>query len=445
MLSKKIEEIDGDDLAQKVEGKAISQTIYDYDSNGNIIKVTTPEGYTTELFYDASDRISKVVKNGKTIKGRETSFEYDSAGNVIKETDCNGNSIIYHYDSMNRQIRIIDKEGGITRLFYDEAGNVVKHVSPENYKEDEDDGLGTSYKYDGSNRLIEIKNALGVLVQRNKYNAAGELIERLDASQKGVEFTYDIGGRIKEVYTPGSIKAGISAQQYTYDAMGNITGIKDGEGNYTQHRLDLWGRVAEINKADGSVEKYTYDYAGNITSSTDGNGNTTLYDYNSLNALSQITDPVGDKITYRYDSQGRVARRADRNRRITEYLYDIDDSLILRRDLATGTREEFSYYVDGALKSASSGGMVYTYDYTPNMNLKSKRVSGKPLIEYKYNKDNKIIELKDITKSQVNYKYDVLGRVKEVWDKKQKEAEYLYNSDDTIASNKVCKRNRGKL
>ncbi len=434
LLSKKIEEIDGDDLAQKIEGKAIVQTIYDYDSNGNIIKVTTPEGYTTELSYDAADRITKVVENGKTIKGRETYFQYDSAGNVIKETDCNGNSIKYDYDSMNRPIRIIDKEGGITRLFYDEAGNVIKRVSPENYNQDEDDGLGTNYKYDGLNRLVEITNALGVLVQKNIYNDAGELVERFDATRNGAKFSYDLGGRVKEIYTPGSLKSGMPAQQYTYDAMGNITGIRDGEGNFTHYKLDLWGRIEEINKADGSVEKYTYDYAGNITSSTDGNGNTTVYDYNSLNVLSQIIDPAGDKLAYKYDHQGRVARKIDRNRRITEYIYDIGDNLVLRRDLATGTREEFSYYVDGTLKSASSGGVVYTYDYTPNMNLKSKKLNGKPLIEYKYDKNNKIVELKDITKRQTTYKYDLLGRIEEVWDRNQKEAEYRYNPDNTIAS-----------
>ena len=216
--------------------------------------------------------------------------------------------------------------------------------------------------------------------------------------------------------------------------MGNITGIKDGEGNYTHYSLDLWGRIEEISKADGSVEKYTYDYAGNITSSTDGNGNTTVYDYNSLNALSQIVDPAGDKIVYKYDHQGRVSRKIDRNRRITEYVYDIGDSLLLRRDLATGTKEEFSYYADGSLKSASSGGVVYTYDYTPNMKLKSRKLNGKPLIEYTYDKNNKVVELRDITKRHTTYKYDLLGRIEEVWDKNKKEAQYRYNSDNTIAS-----------
>ena len=62
LLEKKIEEIDGDELKKKVEGKAIAQTVYEYDPNGNIASITTPEGYRTLLCYDASDRLIKVIR-----------------------------------------------------------------------------------------------------------------------------------------------------------------------------------------------------------------------------------------------------------------------------------------------------------------------------------------------------------------------------------------------
>ena len=438
LLEKKIEEIDGDELKQKAEGKAIAQTVYGYDPNGNITSITTPEGFKTLLFYDASDRLIKIIReDGKDIK-RVTAYEYDAAGNLVKLTDCNGNSIKYDYDSMNRRIRITDKEGGVTRLFYDEAGNVIKHVTPQNYDPEKDDGPGTQYRFDELNRLTEIINVLGETVQKNKYNSAGELVERIDAMQKGIEYRYDIGGRIKEIITPGASKAGVAAQQYTYDALGNITGIQDGEGNRTFYTLDLWGRITEIKKADGSVEKYTYDYAGNITSTTDGNGNTTMYNYNSRNLLSEIIDPVGDKIEYKYDLQGRLARKTDRNRRITEFLYNLDDNPVLMKDLATGIAESFVYNTDGTLKTASGGGIVYSYDYTPNMNLKSKKANNKPLLEYSYNKDGKVVELKTVRESRIQYKYDLLGRIQEVWHKDKKEAEYNYNPDGTIASIKFA-------
>ncbi|TYQ16962.1 UNVERIFIED_CONTAM: RHS repeat-associated protein [Acetivibrio alkalicellulosi] len=433
-LEKTSEEIDGEDLKENLEGKAIAQTVYQYDKNGNIKKITLPEGSETSVEYDKSDRIAKVKRIGGKEGIRTTAYEYDSAGNVIKEIDCNGNSIKYEYDSMNRRIRITDKEGGITRLFYDDSGNVIKQVTPQNYNAETDDGEGTTYTYDNLNRLIEITNALGVVVQKNIYNNAGELVEKVDASQKGMEYKYDIGGRIIEILTPGAKKKGMPAQKYTYDAQGNITGIVDGEGNTTNHTLDLWGRIQEITKADGSIEKYSYDYAGNITSSTDGNGNTTEYKYNSLNKVSQIIDQAGAAISYKYDIKGRVSRKIDRNKRVTDFLYNMDDNLLLRKDLATGALEEFNYNVDGTLKAASSGGMTYSYEYTPGMKLKSKKANGKPILKYKYDKNSNIVELDDVAGRQIQYKYDIIGRMEEVYAGGKREASYGYNDDGTISS-----------
>ena len=143
---------------------------------------------------------------------------------------------------------------------------------------------------------------------------------------------------------------------------------------------------------------------------------------------------MGDKIEYKYDFQGRLSRKMDRNRRITEYVYNLDDSPVLKKDLSTGTSESFSYNMDGTLKMASGGGILYSYDYTPNMNLKSKKSNNKPLLEYSYDKDGKVVELKAATGSRIQYKYDLLGRIQEVWHKDKKEAQYSYNSDGTIAS-----------
>jgi len=436
LLEKKIEEIDGDDIIEKSEGKAIAQTLYDYDGNYNLTGVTTPLGYKTQVSYDKAGRITEVTKFVGKNEKRTTYYEYDSAGNLVKETDCNGNSIKYEYDSMNNRIRIIDREGGVTRLFYDEAGNVIKKVSPGNYDPKTDDGIGTSFVYDSLNRLTEVVDALGNVVQKMKFNGAGELVEKMDATMQAAEYKYDIGGRIKEISTPGAKLKGVASQQYTYDAMGNITGIKDGEGNLTQHKLDLWGRVTEIEKADGSIEKYSYDHAGNIVCSVDGNGNATEYVFNSLNKLSQIVDPIGDSITFKYDLQGRVVRKVDRNRKISEFIYNQDDSIVLKRDMASGYREEYAYNLDGTLKSAVNDAVNYNYEYTPDLKLKSKRANGKSIINYRYDRDGNLIELKDILGKVTTYKYDELGRLSEVWDASQKEASYTYNLDNTIAS--IC-------
>ncbi len=438
-LSEEKEDVSSDNSLHennKAKGKKAAKTLYEYDKNGNIIKLTTPEGYENTVKYDAADRLVEIVKRDPKDEEseRKTTYEYDAAGNIIKETDCNGNSISYEYDAMNRQTKIIDKEGNVTRLSYDESGNIIKHVTAENYDIEKDDGKGTSYNYDSMNRLVQVTNALGVIVQKNRYNEVGELIEKLDASKAGVEYSYDIGGRVSHIISPGAKEKGKISQQYRYDALGNVTAVKDGEGNETSYSLDLWGKVKEVQKADGSKEWYDYDYAGNVTNTVDGNGNKTEYTYNSLNLLAQIKDPVGDVMTYQYDKQGRLARHIDRNKNIIEYLYNQDDNIVSRRDSVTGTSEEYRYNKDGSLAAGISGGKVYNYSYTPNMNLKNKSINGKNVLEYGYNKDGNITSLKDITGRKTSYKYDIIGMLKEVWDDNQRAASYTYNADSTIAA-----------
>jgi len=58
-------------------------------------------------------------------KARSISYEYDRAGNLVKQILPNGGVIINEYDEMNRRIRVTDPDGNITRIFYDNSGNVV--------------------------------------------------------------------------------------------------------------------------------------------------------------------------------------------------------------------------------------------------------------------------------------------------------------------------------
>jgi len=412
-----------------------AETYYEYDPNGNITKVVTPEGYESQIHYDAVDRITEIIKTNPEDKAfkRITTYEYDKAGNIIKETDCNGNSISYEYDAMNRQTKITDKEGGVTRIYYDASGNIIKQVTPENYNLEDDNGKGTSYNYDSMNRLVEVTNALGVIVQRNKYNEVGELIGKEDASKTGVEYSYDIGGRIKNIVTPGAKEKCVVSQEYCYDALGNVMGIVDGEGNKTSYKLDNWGKIKEVEKADGSREWYDYDYAGNVVSTMDGNGNKTEYSYNSVNLLAEIRDAAGDSMIYQYDKQGRLARQTDRNKNIIEYVYNQDDRVISRKDVKTGTAEFYNYNVDGSLASAAVNGQVYNYTYTANNRLKSKSVNGKTVLEYGYDKGGKVTELVDVVGRKTSYRYDIIGRMEEVWDGSTRSAAYTYNPDNTIA------------
>ena len=56
-----------------------------------------------------------------------------------------------------------------------------------------------------------------------------------------VEIAYDLAGRRKRTASSGKV-----LQRYQYDAMGNLTGLTDGNGNETAYATDLWGRVKPL-------------------------------------------------------------------------------------------------------------------------------------------------------------------------------------------------------
>ncbi|MFL1675787.1 RHS repeat-associated core domain-containing protein [Paenibacillus dendritiformis] len=487
LLERKIDLIDAEDLAEDrsvngSEDKIAAVTSYRYDRNGNMIKLVTPEGYETEISYDRADRIIQISRRERQdSKARSVYFKYDRAGNVLEETDTNGNRVAYSYDLMNRLIRTTGKRGETTRLFYDKAGQVIKQVSPNQYNPLTDDGDGTIYRYDALNRLIEVRDAYGQIVEQNRYNQAGELIRKLSEGI-GVEYTYTIGGRVKQIRTAEAAARGKVSQEYTYDALGNITGIVDGEGNRTRHSLDAWGNIRVLTRADGSEERYSYDRAGNIISSTDANGHTTIYRYNSLGKLAAVEDPSQQHIEYQYDRQGRLTRQIDRNERVVEYAYNFDDQLVKRREAAGGAEEIYVYNEDGTLRTAGNDRMRYDYTYTPDGRLAAKYISEPPLgirrkgdwagtlpfadpltsaeangaaapqswhpmdaldpkaagvrklLEFRYDPDGQVTGLTDAAGRHREYRYDKIGRIQEVLQGQERLAQYRYGEGNRIAS-----------
>ncbi len=391
-------------------GREQSATEYGYDANGNATSILLPSGAKVLREYDAVDRLVKEAHIDKAGGIRNTtSFAYDRAGNLTCITDSLGRRTQIEYDLMNREVRRTEKDGGVTRQFYDRNGRLSRAVRPEEYKKYGDAGAGEQYTYDEEGRVLTVVRPDGTVRESNAYDADGLLIRTRDAMGSEASFAYDLGGRRLEARTNGK-----ASQRYEYDARGNIVGVEDGEGNRTAYTADAWGRVTDILKADGSRETYSYDYAGNLTAQTDGEGNTTLYEYNSAGELSCITDAMGGKETYAYDEEGRLCRKRDRNGTETRYTYNMYGNLLSRT--AGELSDRYEYTAEGLLKSAISRGMRYSYAYDEMGRLKEKSASGRRLLALSYDLNGNLTEQEDVTGKVTKYRYDRLDRVAEAWD-----------------------------
>ena len=417
---------------QKVDrkecGRFNAETKYELDKTGNITKITTPAGYIVKRAYDKADRLIEEVhidkENGIENK---TIFTYDKAGNIVKVTDTNDAKEFYEYDLLNREIKKINKDGGVERSFYNKNGQLVKKILPNEYSAKGENGNGYSYTYDKQGNIISIIAPNGIILETNIYDSEGNLLQRLDGVKSGVNCEYDLAGRRKNITTQGGAK-----QEFTYDAQGNITGIVDGNQNKTEYRLDKWGKITEIIKPNGTSEYFSYDYAGNIIETVDGNGNKIRYRYNLLNKLQEITDQTGEKDYFTYDIEGRVRLHTDRRGNEVQYSYNLYDSLTEKLERKSGLRESYEYYPDGSIKSAIAEGMRYSYSYYANGSLKEKSASGKRLLSYEYDLNGNKIKQTDVTGKMTEYIYDERDLLQEIRDGGKCITAFKYNDDGTI-------------
>ena len=404
---------------------------YEYDKNGNNTKTILPTGAQILREYDAADRLVLERHVDKTCGiDNTTQFSYDKAGNLISIIDNQGRSTQITYDLMNREIKRTERDGSVTRQFYDSDGQLIKVIRPKEYARAGENGKGVQYTYDAQGRVLTVIRADGIIQESNTYDIEGNLIHTQDATGNGIDMEYDLGGRRTKIATKGK-----ASQRYLYDVFGNITGITDGEGNHTKYILDKWGRIVEIRQSDGNSEYYSYDFAGNITCAIDAAGNTTTYEYSGINQLTVMTDPTGEQEHYHYDEQDRLCRKIDRNGTKTTYAYNIYGNLTERRARKTdGTElsECYEYTPEGFLKSAISQGMHYSYAYDTMGRLTEKKASGRRLLSFQYDLNGNLTHQTDVTGKRTEYHYDLADNIREVWDNGKKIAEYEYNADNTI-------------
>lgn len=294
-------------------------TKFEYDSKGNLKKVTppTPMGTTTYTYdrkgrpatvvdgrgvqtvysYDERDRVTQVSANYTTVK-----YTYDGDGNLTSRTDDTG-VMNYAYDPLSRETVRSTRYGGTqTVLTYTADGNVDTYTDP---------GGTTDYHWDAANRLEWLKDP-----EDRKTTYA------YDNNDARTETTYPGGTTqtvtLDESSRPTRIKATSPegtltelSYDYSYTAGGEAAdGTKirtktdhttDTTTTYTYNEAGRLARASE--SGDGATWQYCWNPAGNLTSqgTTSGCPAATTYTYNDA---SQLTAKNDDTTGWSYDETG---------------------------------------------------------------------------------------------------------------------------------------------
>ncbi len=396
-----------------------------YDSMGNVETLTNPNGGVTSYKYDLNNNLTdeiigedyhvrytynaqNLVATKTNSRNQQTTYSYDALGRIVKQEDEAGiigytydsndnvltvtetigeqvNVITRTYDGLNRVTSYEDAKDNRIEYSYDKIGNLTKLTYP-NGKEvtytynkncsissvTDWNGRVTTYGYDKNGRLIETKRPNGT-VEKREYDKAGQLTLILDMS----------GDKV------------VNRQEYSYDASGNITTVKqlyNGEANFTEvttaeMTYDKNNRLLTYNG-----ENVQYDKDGNMVYGP-LNGVMTEFVFDCRNRLIQAGDT-----SYEYDAENNRTAVTTRTKR-TEYVINSQPELsqVLQSKIIENNNEEsaeITYYYYGQGLLAQENGQDYlTYHFNNvGSTMAVTDQNGALIAKYNYSPYGELIE-----------------------------------------------------
>lgn len=293
---------------------------------------------------------------------------------------------------------------------YDGLNRVSTVSNPYWTSSDTTYGL-TSYTYDALNRALSVTHPDNT-AQTSTYTNNTVLFTDEDGNEW--QRTSDALGRLTQVLEPnGTSKTPTMETDYTYDALGNLTNVKQWGGpNGTagsRTRTFVYTGLSELqsstNPENGTLT-YTYDANGNVKTRTDGRSVVTTYGpYDSHNrpAGKSYSDGITPPVSYTYDTSSISGNQYTKTRltsatvmngsnilsQVSPYNYD-----------PMGRVQDIQSCLPTSTTACSSTTLFYTYDVGGNVSSLTNAVFNNPGIT--------------TTSIAVNYGYDGANQLSSV-------------------------------
>jgi len=420
--------------------------MYKYNFNTAIFlqSVEDPNGHVERTENDENGNVvDHFDKNN-----RNTHYTYDPNGNVTDIEDAINRHTIYTYEATyNLPLTRKDRCDNTTTYEYDGKGNITKVTAPSplNYETNRTyygngllemltDARGnvTSFSYNPDGDLTQRTEPNG-RVTTFEYDANGRLTKTIDALVNETVYTYDKNGQLKTITDPLD-----RTTSYTYTPNGHLETVTDPKNNTTFYDYDPFCDLLSVTDAEGGIQTNTYDTdnmlhldKANQVTVTDQNWNPpTVMTYDKLDRLDTQTDALGDVYNYDYNLVGRLRERVDGNGELTVYDYNELNKLTVI-DYARGNDVQFTRDEEQNIETIDDirgrtvlvydelnrlvtvqapnvAGMHYSYDAVGNL-TRIDYPSGK-IVEYDYNENNEMVEVKEDARVIARYEYDRLGR-----------------------------------
>jgi YD repeat-containing protein len=369
---------------------------YVYDGQGQLRYTIDALDQLVEFNYNTAGQLTHSIAYAGSIAST-TDATYDNVKALVAQSGLASNPATRRgwavYDSTGRAAYSVDAEGGVTRFFYDNVGQIVKTiqyavarptVAPPTLATMDSWVAGqasnaanraTRYYHTTAGQLRFSVDAEG-FVSGNEYDAEGRVTRavrwatpitasdsdtlstiaaRVGGALIDSQMVYDPTGRVLETIDGEGVRT-----RFEYNANGTLRSQTAAYGRLdastTAFTYDLTGRVIEEYIAHGTPEqaviRYEYDGLGNLVKVTDPNGNVTTRTYDTLGRMISETDAENGVVRFEYNAFSEVVRATDARNNSTYHYYDRLGRLTVVRD-AENFVTEMTYSVFDDLTSST--------------------------------------------------------------------------------------------
>lgn len=306
--------IDGSFRVVRTEGPGDTSTTQTWTETGQVATRTDALGRRVRFDYSAAGNLVRAERPDGSVESCDYETLDGGAERLIAVTQPDGGRWTMHYGADGRRSRVEDPTGSVTGFAYNDRGHVVATIDPL--------GSRTDFVLDGAGLVLAVSHPSGRRLSVGR-DAFGRVVEA-DSPESSVRAGWSPGGR------PLWRRDEAGVEQWRYDAQGNVVERVDQSGSvstFTYGAFDLRLSAAE---PDGATTWFTYDSAlrlvgvqnparsdwtyryddrGNLVEERDYNGATTTYDYDAANQLVRRTNGAGQSLDFGYDLLGRVASK----------------------------------------------------------------------------------------------------------------------------------------
>ncbi|MFC7713069.1 LamG-like jellyroll fold domain-containing protein [Micromonospora lupini] len=332
----------------------------EYNSSGDLARITDAAGLVTEFAYDGLGRVSAKTVKTETLGDLTTVMRYDAEGQVVEQTeppvlnqvtgavhtgrtstdyDPDGNvtgrrvqdltggdadrAVQSFYDDHSRMIKTVNPAGVVTLLEYDVYGNTTAEVTCDSSPVPGDScpsgdvlrAVRKTFDGEGNDLVTTITGADGTTTQVSfkAYFADGNLASETDAMNYTTNYTYNGDGTLRRVTRTDGTRTYV-LEENIHRPDGELSSQETNNGaTRTAYSRDPANRVVQISTGaptdaygTGRVTSFTFDADDHVlTTRSSDKGGTTV-----LQSTSRAYDPLGRMTSERIAADPSVAPNA---------------------------------------------------------------------------------------------------------------------------------------